>query len=222
MFVFTETILTGTVRQGSKDYPKSLTYAKLEVQKSIFLEKGVVSAVGYRDKPTQKRPVCLLSTGCKPNVHVTERRNKTTRKPAHVVLYNRGMGGVDLMDRKVYQIAAERPVYRYWVKVARNIIDISLRNAYELYKHSVTGRVLSCSDFIAEVVEDLCGNDEPFPAAGPPDKSHELKLLDGRAERDCAVCSNRAAGIRRRSRTWCAACQVGCHLQCYERFVHKQ
>ena len=31
--------------------------------------------------------------------------------------YNAGMGSVDLMDRKIYQIAAERPCNKYWMGI---------------------------------------------------------------------------------------------------------
>jgi len=42
--------------------------------------------------------------------------------------YNAGMGGVDLMDRKIYQIAAERPCNKCWMKNLFNLVDIAVRN----------------------------------------------------------------------------------------------
>ena len=52
--------------------------------------------------------------------------------PIIVNTYNTGMGGVDLMDKKIYHMAAERSTHRYWVKIWWNMVDICMRNAFEL------------------------------------------------------------------------------------------
>ena len=39
---------------------------------------------------------------------VTQRNGKETVKPACILMYNAGMGGVDLIDKKIYHIVAER------------------------------------------------------------------------------------------------------------------
>lgn len=144
-------------------------------------------------------------------------------KPAMVVMYNKNMGGVDMSDKKIYQIAAERPTTRYWVKIFRNIIDMSTRNSYELYKLKNPQSLLSCQDFCAEVVEGLCGITTENSRPPPLETEHVLTPLPNGKERDCVVCSrHRAAvgGTRRRSRTWCPACDLGCYKKGYGLFSH--
>lgn len=216
-----KTLLTGTVRQSSKGFPKKLTSLRLQPQTARYAEKPPVLACAYRDKVTQQKPVFLLSTGSSA-VNITESiRGKDKLKP-HLVrnIYNPGMGGVDMSDRKIYQIAAERPTHRYWVKIFRNIMDMSLRNAYEIYLQTVTTPPISCQDFVAEVVEGLC---TPAPQPEQPmslSLQHQCVLLPDKKERDCVVCSDRSAGIRRRSRHWCPGCDVGVHGQCFVQLEH--
>ncbi|XP_067949792.1 piggyBac transposable element-derived protein 4-like [Watersipora subatra] len=217
------TMLTGTVRLNSRGYPKSLGNACLQVQDSKYMKNGsgIILACAYRDKPSQGKPVLLLSTGTKPVTHRTSRRAREQNKPAMVLLYNKGMGGVDLSDKKVYHIAAERATHRYWVKVAWNLIDITLRNCHELFKLKNPDTKMDITDFVSEIVMQLVGpivdNEEEQATAD----GHQLTQVPGKRERDCVVCSDRSAKIRKRSRTWCAACKMGCHLGCYENFNHK-
>jgi predicted RNA-binding Zn-ribbon protein involved in translation (DUF1610 family) len=126
------------------------------------------------------------------------------------------------MDRKIYQIAAERPCNRYWVKIFHNLLDVALRNAHEIYKQKVSAS-LSCQDFAAHVAESQCSSCTPAPPAttlAPVVTDHICKLLDGRKERNCVVCSDSTAGVRHRSRHWCPGCGVGVHEKCLDQLRH--
>ena len=214
------TMLTGTVRSNSKQFPTDQFPARMAVQTSSYLQSGQLLACAYRDKKSQKKPVMLLTTGCAATDFKYQKRGEDKLKPACVLRYNKSMGGVDLSDRKLYQVAAERPCNRYWVKIFRNLVDICLRNSYELYLNAYPNTNLSCADYVAEIVESLCGTVDRNPQMPVVAKTHRLKALPGRQERDCVVCSDRKNGIRRRSRTWCAGCAVGVHKKCFERLDH--
>ena len=43
-------------------------------------------------------------------------------KPCCIAAYNRYMGGVDISDRKIYHVSAERPSKRYWKKIFFTVI----------------------------------------------------------------------------------------------------
>jgi len=57
----------------------------------------------------------------------------------------------------------------------------------------------------------------PLPAS----MLHVCTLLDRKKERDCVVCNDRAAGIRRRSRHWCPRCGVDVHEKCLDELEHR-
>ena len=213
----------GTVRQNSKGMPEEVTKAKLKVGETVYRRKGEILAVAFREKQTQRKPAILLSTRFHAEDVTKEKRGKMVTKPALVSHYNKYMGGVDVSDKMVCHVAAERATHRYWVKVFRNMIDMSLLNAYQIYMaNSNAQRKLSRHDFLVSVVESLCSaSDDPMPdQPTQPTPQHRLILLPGKKEMDCVVYSDRKGGKRRRSRHWCPACQVGCHEKCEGNFNH--
>ncbi|KAI0218363.1 hypothetical protein LSAT2_029928 [Lamellibrachia satsuma] len=213
------TLLTGTVRANSKGLPVLPT--KLQVGQCLNFRRKDTLVVAFREK----------------------------RKPKCVVDYNRYMVGVDLSDRKIYHVSAERPSRRYWKKIFFNLMDMALLNSFELYYSNTDGRRRKTRyDFICSVLESLCGVNgvgeaaaaeaaaQPAapaaqPAAAPaaqPDvaqpavpEGHQLQHLPGKQERDCVVCSDRSRGIRKRSSYWCAGCGSGVHKHCFCNLVHK-
>ena len=107
-----KTCLTGTVRSNSKGFPKDLAAAKLDVGEVWYRRQGPLLAAAYRDKLSQKKPVCLLSTSeAAGSADVTTAKGVQTVMPIIVNTYNTGMGGVDLMDKKIYHMAAERSTH---------------------------------------------------------------------------------------------------------------
>ena len=223
------TPLTGTVASNSVGLPDSMKTDKrrklklrLKVGEMRYMRQGLKLLVGFREKASQDKPVLVMSTAHKAMSEKRLIRHKERNKPTMIYDYNTYMGGVDLSDKKVYHIAAERATHRYWVKLFRNLLDISVLNAYEIYKLSVNDQQRKRKyDFVVDVIESLCGPvDEPNPQA-PIQPLHRLFLLDGRKERDCVVCSDRSVpGGRKRSRHWCPACDVGCHERCEPRLQH--
>ena len=79
------------------------------------------------------------------------------QKPKCVAADNRYMGGVDISDRKIDHVSAERPSKRYWEKIFFNLLDMALLNSYELYRSNTdAGQRKTRHDFLASVVESLC------------------------------------------------------------------
>ena len=177
-------------------------------------------------KKSKPKPVLLLSTESHAaNSLVTTRSGKVVNKPLVVKKYNVGMGGVDLSDKKLYHVAADRPTRRYWKKIFQNLLDISVLNAYIIYCNNTDrNNLLQRRDFIIEIIETLCQQfqtSEPSPQRVPlkkDEESHEYTKLPLRKERYCAVCSER--GLKKRSRHWCPACQVGVHEDCWKHLQH--
>ena len=120
--------------------------------------------VAFREKKSQRKPVLMLSTNAAAGVSdVRIEAGLMKRKPNCIIDYNEYMGGVDLSDRKIYHVSAERPTRRYWKKIFFNLLDMALLNSYELYRANTdAARCKSRRDFLCAVVESLCGVEEPI------------------------------------------------------------
>ena len=71
------------------------------------------------------------------------------------------MGGVDISDRKIYHVSAERPSKRYWKKIFFSLLEMAMLNAYELYRLNTDAA--ECKNhpvFIRTAVESLCTPDD--------------------------------------------------------------
>ncbi|XP_072178148.1 uncharacterized protein [Diadema setosum] len=103
-----QTLLTGTVRMNSRGFPHELIEAKLADSKTKYMQKGHLLVMAFKDKKKkQRKPVLLLSSFCHAENHLQPRRDGQLRvNPEVVKAYNAGMGSVDLMDRKIYQISS--------------------------------------------------------------------------------------------------------------------
>ena len=222
-----KTLLTGTVRSNSKDMPVDVTQ-KMNVGESRFWQNDKMLTVAFREKKSQTRPVIALSTGHKATVPTRTVKGKEKKKPEIIFEYNKYMGGVDISDKQVYHLASERSTRRYWKKIFHNLLDKSVLNAYILYCDA-TDDPMSRDNFLLDVIECLCGYGDERPrvpvatADEPPE--HKLVTLEGSKEKDCFVCNQRSkdknsSSGRKRSRTWCPACLVGCHKKCEQNLVH--
>ena len=220
------TLLTGTVRHNSRGLP--VLPGRLDIGESVNYRSGDMLLVAWREKKSQKKPVLVLSTS--EGAGMREVRTGAGRlklKPKSVVAYNKYMGGVDLSDRKIYHVSAERPSKRFWEKIFFNLVDMALLNSYILYEANTdAGQRLTRHDYIVAVVESLClGDGEVLGVLAPhlPVAEllpHDLTRLPGKRERECVVCSDRSAGIRKRSSYYCTGCDLGVHRQCYHRMDH--
>lgn len=218
------TILCGTIRSNSKDLPPNMTQ-KLAVGQTRYWRKNELLAISFREKKSQRKNVLVLTTGHNSENITKQIRGKVVNKPAAILDYNSYMGGVDLSDKKVYHLAAERPTRRYWKKNFQNFIDMSIVNAHILYNLRNPDNKMHREKFVIEILEMLC-NYDPTPTPGEQPAGfvarvaeHRLVLLDGKKEWRCYVCSEPKK--RRRSRHYCPACNVGCHERCEPQLQHQ-
>jgi len=217
-----QTLLTGTVRANSKGLPE--LPRKMNISEVRNYRRQGMLLVAFREKKSQQKPVLLLSTGEAAGMtEVTTAAGRVKQKPKVIAAYNKFMGGVDLSDRKIYHVSAERPSKRYWKKIFFNLMDMALLNSYELYKVNTDDKERkSRHDYLASVVESLCAVDDAPQAAVQVPGRHVLEHLPGRKERDCVLCSDRTRGIRKRSSYWCPGCDDGIHKQCFHKMQHKR
>ena len=92
----------GTIRV-SKGIPSTLSNARLPPNSSKFMRKKQVLAVKFKDK----NDVYVVSTVDKASIVEKEKFVKggeklVVKKPAHIDLYNKNMGGVDIQDQNYF------------------------------------------------------------------------------------------------------------------------
>lgn len=108
-----------------------------------------------------------------------------------------------------------------------NLQDISLLNAYILYKKN-TNKPLCRRDFMVSIVEELAKDTSGTPSQplmmeesipGPSGNSeHSFQRLPYTKERLCAECDE--AGKKSKSRYWCPGCNCGVHTACFHLLKH--
>lgn len=219
-----KTLLTGTLRSNRKGVPQMLKAAKPKEQECMYFRKGPILALSWREKKSQKNPCLMLTTGIPAGMVDHRRRDGTVKQLPHPVsMYNKHMGGVDLLDQMVDHVAAERAFHKFWKKCFFALLDRMAFCAYVLYvKNTSATRKLARIPFMCTLIEELCGQELDLGPHRPlVPQGHQIEKLPNRKEKDCVVCSNRAVvGGRRRSKTQCVGCGVGVHLECFDLLDH--
>lgn len=122
---------TGTLRSNRKNNPKDVVSAKLKRGEFIWKRSGEVYVTKWKDK----RDVLTLTTAHHPNlVEVENRYGEPKIKPVDVASYNDHMSGVDRADQMTSYYSSPRKTIRWYKKVLFHLLDVSVWNAYYMYK----------------------------------------------------------------------------------------
>ena len=164
----------GTVQSNRKEMPpmkpdKEMKRGDIEVKKS----KDVICCKWF-----DNRGVLLLATnveGIGGNSTVQRRMKGSATKipvdcPNIVKLYNKGMGGVDLMDQKAAAYRLDRKSkFRFYLRLFFDLLDVALVNAHIIYQK--LGKEISLIDFKIVIANGLIGKysnrQRSFPSSRP-------------------------------------------------------
>lgn len=222
-----ETWVNGTVRLGRNGIPKQLL-GRFPVGKKVYVRKGPVLQMAFREKATNKSQFILLSTNAKvQNMRYKIRRSGKVvikSKPQIVYEYNHGMGGIDGTDQMLYTYLDERRASKHRKKVIFNIFGRKALNAYVLYKQNTEKpmpRILFQISVLESLTQELqIEKNRAVPIGpggdGPRVFTYGVMRIENNKEKECCVCSGprNPDGKRRRARTECAKCKKGLHLDC--------
>ena len=218
----------GTVRDNRTG--KCPLLSKKEIQKKArgtydFRSDGEVLCVRWNDNCA----VTVASNYFTVNpLHKAERRVrnesvKTVTQPHAVHMYNKGMGGVDVCDRK---LAAYRPKLRnrkWWWNLFSHALNLALVAAYEFDRHINPGKKTDHYGFLVEVAETMVmrqvpririgGTLAPVPRAVRYDgmNHHLVSCKQGR----CVVCM-------KNTRLMCFKCDKRLHKAVCMDHYHKK
>ena len=183
-------------------------------------------AISYREKPTQKKNVILISKKSRATTKNVQTRQPGYRepivrtKPTVVLGYNHNMGGVDQSDIMLYGYLDDRRTVKYWKKVALSIMNRMIVNAYILYKDRIgTGRnipkPMTRYAFYIKCVDLLAADHLAALETATTHTPRCVVHIDGTKEKNCCVCSDRKTpGGRKRARRVCGKCSKAMHCTC--------
>ncbi len=232
-----ETDCIGTLRLNRKGVPAIIKDKKLKKGEVVAAFKNKIMVLKWKDK----KDVTMLSTiHDNTIVDVVSRRGAANKKPKVIQDYNTHMGGVDLSDNLLsnYSTARNR-MKKYYKKMFRHLLDISVLNAFIIYKKG--GGQKTRLNFIIMLGENLISTYRPnvqkasssggrsnrliekpsrligrhFPENCPPSEKKT------RPQRKCAQCQKN--NKRKESSYWCSECNVGlCVTPCFKLWHTKQ
>ena len=147
-----------------------------------------------------------------------------------MLMFGKMMQGVDRNDQlhsKFYGTAMASRVKKWTVRVFLSLVDITLANAFILYKDTRTAgsTALGHSDFWIDVADAFIGMPKVLPRSGSVPhrllKFAEGVLVPGSGAAcagQCVVCSLR--GVRARTNYGCSTCKVPLHPECSVDWPH--
>jgi len=217
----------GTARKDRKQMP-SLKPDKEMKRGDIFIQqsKNVTCSKWFDNKA-----VLMLSTnvaGMEGTTNVSCRVKGSANKisitcPNVIKFYNKGMGGVDLMDQKTAAYRLDRKSkFRFYLRLFFDIIDVALVNSHIIY--SKLGDKLSLLEYKIVIANALIGRysnrKRAFPTCRPSKRrslepsvpmnvpNHLPAFLASRKR--CQYCKNE--GLDNKTFVFCETC--GIHLCC--------
>ncbi|XP_023217915.1 piggyBac transposable element-derived protein 4-like [Centruroides sculpturatus] len=146
-----KTDVVGTVRMNRRDLPPDMKDKVLKPGEVCSWYRGRLMALKWHDK----KDVCMLSTIHDGSMRSHKGRGrKTTMKPAAVLDYNKGMGGVDLADQCISNYAIKKKrMKKFYIKMFLHLVEITVFNSYIIYtKYGAKTRRLN---FMLNLVSNL-------------------------------------------------------------------
>lgn len=146
-----KTNVTGTVRKNRKGMPK-LT-SKLKVVQRESEHTTTMLATKWKDR----RDVYMLTSQFEDKMIDTGKRDRHGNqvvKPLSVLKYNESMGAIDKTDMLLSSIECVRKTIKWYKKLFFHMIDLSLLNAYSVFK-TVTGKHLSLASFHLQLIRQI-------------------------------------------------------------------
>lgn len=144
-----KTYCTGTLRLDRKNIPQDVKSAKLEKGETIARYADGILIGKWRDK----RVVTYISSEFENTmVTSTNKRGIEREKPLPIVFYNANMKGVDRHDQLMASYPCEHKSLRWYKKIFIHVLQMSMVNAYKLFRMANPTSKMSLYEFRYEVM----------------------------------------------------------------------
>lgn len=141
----------GTIRPNKRELPPCVLRSKTRALHSttfVFFEKNMLTSY----VKGKNKAVILLSSGTT-NVEIDDSTLK--KKPVTILHYNRTKGGVDTIDRMLASVSVRRFCRRWPMVTFYNMVDLSLINAFSIYKSIFDDEKKLRRQFLKEMAKAL-------------------------------------------------------------------
>ena len=203
------THLTGTLFLNRTGVSSAIKMCKLDKNETAAFRKSHILVHMWNDESQ----VNMISTSCEAKMIAIDLGNGATiEKPAAVDFYNKCMCAVDLHDQlNEYYSYGDRKSVQWWQKVFFWLLEVSVVNAYILFRESLPevqkGRT-NLKSYRKELIKQLVGNlDENFKPKSDGDLLHLNRphlLGKKNCSRRCILCYRKK--IRKETVYFCATC----------------
>ncbi|XP_022248803.1 piggyBac transposable element-derived protein 4-like isoform X1 [Limulus polyphemus] len=149
------TYACGTCKNDRLYFPQELIATKLQRGEAKFFKCGSLTAVKWTDR----QDIYALSTLHSATMTTVTKRGRDTEvtKPQLIVDYNKFMGVVDLNDQHASYYSCGRKTIKWYKKLFFRLLDLTIVNAYVLYKKQNNQPALSQKTFRKDLVTALVG-----------------------------------------------------------------
>jgi len=158
-----KTYCSGTVRSNRQEFPKDIgPRLKLNHGSIVFRACGSLELPVTALRFTDKRDVWCMSTICGTATQSTVRRRsggsgeEVVEIPEIITDYNCYMSGVDVVDQHLVYYAIGRKGLKWWRRVFYCLLEMSIVNAYAIYKLNNPGTKMSHKKFRCQLAYSLC------------------------------------------------------------------
>ncbi len=180
----------------------------------------------------------MLSTMHSSEMKETDKLNKEGNrisKPACVIDYNRGMGGVDRSDQLAATCRSTRKYIKWYKKLFFYLLDMCITNAYVVHKELHAGVSQQLCDFKLQLVKEMISQSQlpKYSGRGRPHSGPTPSRMQGRhfpekipsnpsakkqqAQKRCTVCYDK--GLRKETLYQCDLCEVPlCVSPCFKMY----
>lgn len=167
-------LYTGTAREtrmGNPGLPSSVDLNKKSVPRGMTSFKSRDGILALKWKDTKVVSLLSSASGVEPKTTVL-RYDKVSKSPKEVICpnlikeYNKNMGGIDKSDMLGHLYSSPMRSRRWYLPIFGYILDVSISNAWILYKREccLTGeKNSSLKDFRIELSSSLLRSSEPMP-----------------------------------------------------------
>lgn len=201
---------------------------------------GQIAVLRWNDttKTKKEKMVSMLSTIHTGEMKDTTKRDRKTnlviKKPDVIVDYNTTMGGVDLLIRVLIPYSSQRCGIKWYRKLAEMFFDITIYNAYIIYKKLNPERKISHLEFRKQLINELISfhchgthhnktgrkNSHPLPLRLIERHFAQRYRGQGKKKNPQISCVVRKSRAKRKDTTFiCPICDVGlCIIPCFEMY----
>ncbi|XP_051159196.1 piggyBac transposable element-derived protein 4-like [Leptopilina boulardi] len=146
----------GTVRTNRKHMPntKGLKLHKLARNSTLIFHSETLLVVMWKDKKVVTILSTLPGSDFVETSKIDHKTGEKVKKPGVVAKYNKSMGGVDRCDQIIKPYEIERKHYRWYQRIADNLLDMTIYNANIIYNLSHEKKMNHC-DFRTQLVREL-------------------------------------------------------------------